>query len=255
MLKLIKYEFRKNLYGIAVMLGIIALAQIYFMYACFIDQNRNKALAGAWILFFCAVVCFFMVFAFGIVPYSRELSNKTSYLVFMTPNRSIKIIGSKLLFTFLNGVMVALLLAGLWLIDWKLLMDMWEQEVSVIEMVFDLVKNFGINVTDIAYGISLFVINFLINFFMAVTLAYLCITLTATVLQNRKIKGLISVILYIFLFYAVNKIGGLLPVLYESPENMQQVVITALPCMVFFLIIIAGAVVGTAQLLDKKVSL
>ena len=86
---------------------------------------------------------------------------------------------------------------------------------------------------------------------MAVTLAYLCITLTATVLQNRKIKGLISVILYIFLFYAVNKIGGLLPVLYESPENMQQ----ALPCMVFFLIIIAGAVVGTAQLLDKKVSL
>ena len=69
-------------------------------------------------------------------------------------------------------------------------MDMWEQEVSVIEMVFDLVKNFGINVTDIAYGISLFVINFLINFFMAVTLAYLCITLTATVLQNRKIKGL-----------------------------------------------------------------
>ena len=44
--------------------------------------------------------------------------------------------------------MVALLLAGLWLIDWKLLMDMWEQEVSVIEMVFDLVKNFGINVTD-----------------------------------------------------------------------------------------------------------
>lgn len=196
-----------------------------------------------------------MVFAFGIVTYSRELSNKTSYLVFMTPNRSIKIIGSKLLFTFLNGVMVALLLAGLWLIDWKLLMDMWEQEVSVIEMVFDLVKNFGINVTDIAYGISLFVINFLINFFMAVTLAYLCITLTATVLQNRKIKGLISVILYIFLFYAVNKIGGLLPVLYESPENMQQVVITALPCMVFFLIIIAGAVVGTAQLLDKKVSL
>ena len=134
-------------------------------------------------------------------------------------------------------------------------MDMWEQEVSVIEMVFDLVKNFGINVTDIAYGISLFVINFLINFFMAVTLAYLCITLTATVLQNRKIKGLISVILYIFLFYAVNKIGGLLPVLYEAPENMQQVVITALPCMVFFLIIIAGAVVGTAQLLDKKVSL
>ena len=90
---------------------------------------------------------------------------------------------------------------------------------------------------------------------MAVTLAYLCITLTATVLQNRKIKGLISVILYIFLFYAVNKIGGLLPVLYEAPENMQQVVITALPCMVFFLIIIAGAVVGTAELLDKKVSL
>ena len=55
MLKLIKYEFRKNLYGIAVMLSIIALAQIYFMYACFIDQNRNKALAGGYCSF--ALLC------------------------------------------------------------------------------------------------------------------------------------------------------------------------------------------------------
>lgn len=50
MFKLIKYEFRKNLYGMAVMCGIIFAAQLYFMYACFIADNKNKALGGVVVL-------------------------------------------------------------------------------------------------------------------------------------------------------------------------------------------------------------
>ena len=255
MLKLVKYEFRKNIYGIAVMAGILVLAQIYFMYAYFIASDRDKATVGAMILFFCAVICFFMVFAFGISTYSRELNNRTSYLVFMTPNKAIKIIGSKLLFTFMNGFMVAVVLMMLGMWDLKLLLTLWGEEVSMIEMIFELLGNFGFNAVEITYSIVGSVFSFLVSFFMAVTLAYFCITLTATILQNKKIKGLISVVLYLAVLIAANKIGDILPRLYEEPSTMAQASFAGLPRMLFFLILIIGAVVGTSELLERKVSL
>lgn len=255
MLKLVKYEFRKNLYGMAIMAGILAIAQVYFMYSYFIVSDREKAAVGASILFFCAVICFFMVFAFGINTYSRELNNKTSYMVFMTPNKAIKIIGSKLLFTFMNGFIVALVLILLGMLDMKMLLTLWGEEVSMLEMILDMLKNFGFNAAEIAYSIVGGIVSFLVSFFMAVTLAYFCITLTATVLQNKKIKGLISVVLYLVVIFAANKIGGILPRLYEQPETMAQAYFAGLPRMLFFLILIASAVVGTSQLLERKVSL
>ncbi len=255
MLKLIKYEFRKNLYGMAAMGGIILAAQLYFMYASFIAEDRNKAFAGSWFLVMAALVCFFMVFIMGVVTYSRELSSKTSYLVFMTPNSAIKIIGSKLLYTFLNGAIVLAVLIILGMIDWKVLADMWEQEFSMLEAIADMMSMLGVDTVHILYSMLAMILKFLVNFFMAVTLAYMSVTATATVLQNKKIKGLISVVLYIAMLVGIGKIGELLPRLYEYPESFTQVVVSDLPCTMLFLIIIVGAVVATAQLLEKHVSL
>ena len=255
MFKLIKYEFRKNLYGMAVMCGIIFAAQLYFMYACFIADNKNKALGGSWFLLMAAIICFFMVFIMGIATYSRELSNKTAYLVFMTPNSAIKIIGSKLLYTLFNGAVILILLVILGIVDWRLLGKMWEQEISVLEMVSEMMSMLGIDMLNVFYSAAAVIVNFLVNFFMAVTLAYMSVTATATVLQNKKIKGLISVVVYIILFIVINKIGALLPRLYEYPESFTQVALSGLWRTVFFLIIIIGAVIATARLLERHVSL
>lgn len=255
MLKLVKYEFRKNLYSMLVMGGMLIAAQVYFLYACFIADDRNKALAGAWLLFMVAAICFFMVFITGVITYSRELSNKTSYLVFMTPNSAIKIIGSKLLYTFLNGALVLAILAILGIFDWKLLMKMWEQEVSMLETIADMLGSLGVDTLNIMYSLLALTFRFLVSFFMAITLAYMSVTATATILQNKKIKGLISVVLYILVFVVVNKVGGLFPRLYENPESFTQVVMADFPCMIFFLIIVIGSVMATSQLLEKHVSL
>lgn len=255
MFKLIKYEFRKNLSGTAAMGGIIAAAQLYFMYAAFIAQSRERTLGGAWFLIMGAIVCFFMVFVMGIVTYSKELSNKTSYLVFMTPNSAIKIIGSKLLYIFFNGLLVLAVLFILCVIDWKILADMWDEEISVFQMMYQMLPVFGIDTTHILYTTLAVVVKFLVNFFMAVTLAYMSITATATVLQNRKIKGLISAVLYVVMIVGINKIGGLLPKIYDFPENMSQAIISDLPCTALFLLIIICAVTATAGLLEKHVSL
>lgn len=255
MLKLIKYEFRKNLYGMCAMLGLLVGVQLYFMYAYFIADNRNKAMGAAGGLFLAAIICFFMVFSLGIMTYSKELSSKTSYLVFMTPNKAGKIIGSKLIYTLIDGILIAALLLVLGLVDMNLLLKLFDEEVSMLEMILDMLHTFGFNMVSIAYNITSSFISFLILFFMVVTLAYLSITLTATVLQNRKIKGLISIVLFIAVLIGVTKLGSLMPTLFEEPESMFQASIHYLPEMAFYLVIMIGSIIGTAQLLERKVSL
>lgn len=255
MFKLIKYEFRKNVNTLFIMAGLLAGAQIYFMYAYYIAQNRYKAMSGASALMFCAVLSFFMVFFSGVMTYSKELSSKTSYLVFMTPNTAIKIIGSKLLFTFFSGTAAALVLGGVGLVDFKMLMKMWDEELSIVEMIVEILHNFGFNMVEIAYNIFSSILNFLIVFFMVMTMAYFCITLTATVLQNKKIKGVISTVLFLLVLWGVTKLGDLLPELYETPHNMVQASLAHLPQTLLFLAVMAGCIVGTAQLLEHKVSL
>ena len=132
---------------------------------------------------------------------------------------------------------------------------MWEQEISVLEMVSEMMSMLGIDMLNVFYSAAAVIVNFLVNFFMAVTLAYMSVTATATVLQNKKIKGLISVVVYIILVIVINKIGGLLPRLYEYPESFTQVALSGLWRTVFFLIIIIGAVIATARLLERHVSL
>ena len=255
MFKLIKYEFRKNMSGMGVMAGIMAAAQLYFMYAAFIANDRDKASMGALFLLVGAMVCFFMVFVLGIATYSRELSNKTSYLVFMTPNSAIKIIGSKLLYIFFNGAIVLAVIGLLGMADWTILARMWNEELSLLQLIISMLPVAGVDTLQILYTLLAIVIQFLVSFFMAVTLAYMSITATATILQNRKGKGIISVVLYVLMIVGINKLGGLLPRLYDSPRNMSQVILSGLPATMFFLLIIIGAVTATAGLLEKHVSL
>ena len=255
MFKLIKYEFRKNVAGMGAMAGVIAAAQLYFMYYAFIAKDRERTLVGAWLLVLGALVCFFMVFVMGIATYSKELSNKTSYLLFMTPNRAIKIIGSKLLYIFFNGLIVLAVLVILSMIDWKILAHMWDEEISIFQMMLSMLPILGVNSGQILYTALAIIITFLVSFFMAVTLAYMSITATATILQNRKGKGIISVVVYVVMLVGINKLSGLLPKIYDYPENLTQVMLSNLPSTMLFLLIIIGSVTATAALLEKHVSL
>ena len=214
MLKLTKYELRKNLLGIGIVAGIICVLQALFMFFCLTENLNYTSLFGG-LLIIAASVSYFIVFIFGVVTYYRELSSKSSYLIFMTPNSSLSIITSKLLYTLIMGI-------------------------DVVNIIINIVAG---------------IISFLIAFFFLISLAYFAITLSSTALQNKKIKGFISVVLFCVLAYATIKISSLLPELYKNPDSLSQALMSSLPATIFQLLMVVACTFGSAVLLDKKVSL
>ena len=254
MFKLIKYEFRKNIVGISIVLGIIFGLQLYFTISYLMENDNHAGIAVA-LLYLASIVCFFIVYVFGINTYSKELSSKTGYLIFMTPNSAFKIVAAKYIFTFLVGSLILVVLLVFGILDLNMLVKFYDEEVDFIKMFMERLEAMGVDVMEIVYTFTGAIVEFLIVFFMIMSIAYFSITLTATVLQNRKFKGIISVIVFIVLFVITVKIDGLLPVIYESPNTLLEELISVIPSAVYCILVLLGGMIGTAKLLEKKVSL
>ena len=252
MLKLTKYELRKNLLGIGIVAGIICVLQALFMFFCLTENLNYTSLFGG-LLIIAASVSYFIVFIFGVVTYYRELSSKSSYLIFMTPNSSLSIITSKLLYTLIIGIGISAIFIGFGVLDIFMMAGVFGDLADALKNFSEMLKIMGIDVVNIIIVAG--IISFLITFFFLISLAYFAITLSSTALQNKKIKGFISVVLFCVLAYATIKISSLLPELYKNPDSLSQALMSSLPATIFQLLMVVACTFGSAVLLDKKVSL
>lgn len=254
MLKLTKYELRKNLLGIGIVAGIICVLQALFMFFC-LTKNLNYTSLFGGLLIIAASVSYFIVFIFGVVTYNRELSSKSSYLIFMTPNSSLSIITSKLLYTLIIGIGISAIFIGFGALDIFMMAGVFGDLADTLKNFSELLKVMGIDVVNIIINIVAGIISFLIAFFFLISLAYFAITLSSTALQNKKIKGFISVVLFCVLAYITIKISSVLPELYKNPDSLFQALMSSLPATIFQLLMVVACTFGSAVLLDKKVSL
>ena len=110
--KLIKYELRKNLGMLIAMLSTIGAVEIYFLLSLAADKESHVVVSAFLMPIGCFLIAL-LVFILGVTSYSRELSQKSSYLLFMTPHSTLSIISSKVLYTVVLGVGFAALLGGL----------------------------------------------------------------------------------------------------------------------------------------------
>jgi hypothetical protein len=254
MLKLIQYEYRRNLTSIAVMLGAILLLQCFYLFSVF-KKDVNLVVPAAALLFIAAIFCAMGMMIYSVALYSRELNAKTSYLTFMTPHRASKVLGAKLISALLLGLFFAAILGvfGSW--DISLLIRAFPQlelvRVLTEEMLPDLI---GQDLATVLNTIAAMGIEFLINFFTFVMVAYLAITLSATVLQNKKLKGLVSLLIFIAIMAALEWGVSLLPV-GSGYTTVLDALLAAWPKYAAYLVVIAGAFTLSAWLLENKVSL
>ena len=230
MLKLSKYEFRKNRNFLLVIGIVFALLEIYFLAGIFMKDSGNSARALVF-LFICAVVCFFSVFILAISNYSKEFTILIIGLVSMT------------------------IICVTGYIDWKLLCQTFPDVELAADTVQSLFILSGTNSGSIVFGIITYVIEFIISFFSMVTLAYFSITLSATLLQNNRFKGLLSFALFLGFTYLLGLVSGLLPQIMETQESITDVLISAIPATILDVIVICLCILGCSTLLDKKVSL
>ncbi|MBP3339648.1 MAG: hypothetical protein J6L69_09625 [Lachnospiraceae bacterium] len=254
MLKLTKYEFIKSRLTLIISAIIFALFEGYYLYSIITESTKHTAISTALLTFF-GIASIFIVYIMAIVTYSKELSSKSSYLIFMTPNTPLNIIFSKMLSILVIGIGFIIVIATIAVLDVHLFFETYESTQNIVDFFKSFLEAMEINTAMIIPTFIVYCIEFMINFFSIVTMIYFAITLSATVLQNKPFKGFVSFALVIIFSLLMAKIEEFIPHIYEYPTNLTQSVISIVPTMAFEFLVMLACIFGTAKLLEKKVSL
>ena len=245
MLKMMKYEYRRGVFPLLVVITALAAAELLFVIGIFAEKDL---LAGLGIIFLVmgGWASFMFVLIYGVIIYSQDLKNKTGYMVFMTPISNYKIIGAKLLSILLTGATLVVFLGLLIVVDYNLLKSHNGG-----------VGTRGLSIGSVIANVAGFIVVALIQFYTMITIAYLAVSLSSTVLQNKKIKGVVSFILFVALYVLVSYIAYKLPHLGKNVqvETMLDAMYKNIPQLILYVVCMIGSYIGSATLLTKKISL
>ena len=196
--------------------------------------------------------------------YSRDLKDKSGYLVFMAPISTYKIIGAKLLMILVEILVFSIVSFLVAVVDILFLIRV-QTDVTIDEILEGISFFFQMPKSDLYMQIAvivIFIFSMLLALYMNVTLAYLSISLSATVLQNKRGKGLVSFLVFIALGILLSYVGNLIPDLKIAyPEDYELVQFyligfaNSLPSYVYMLAVCVLSYIGTVKLLDKQISL
>lgn len=245
MLKLMKYEFRKQLFSkivIAVILGVLTL---YFGVMCFIDRPDAAAVAVA-VMSFSMVIATIYVAIEGISVYSKELDTKQGYLLFMTPQPGCKILGAKLISSIAQGFITVAIYAVVGLLCGMMLIAAYSDYREFLEFIREIMEmSFNIQV-DIGSIVRMLVTLFVMWAFI-LTLGMFVLTLVHTVLNRGKLTSFLCNIGYIVMIFAVIKA-------YDSISAMSGFFGTYVFLICYYAVISLALYAAASWLIDKKLS-
>lgn len=280
MLKLVKYEFRKALSSMLALLGLTAALEIYFLISLNLEQETHLAISIA-LLMVCAFAVALFVLVRGVTSYSGELKNRSSYLIFLTPNSTRKIVASKFLYTFVNGVCFALLFAALAGADLVLVMRHFGEYERFLNGLTSMLNLYGVYVDQILYGVLFVLVYVFLSILSTIAVAYFSITVSHTLFRDRKWRWLPSLAMFAVLTWGINYLCSRFPSAIDqlvmidvklqsvAPEDagvqagvriaadtLRDVIIPSLlPTAGVSLAVILASLFSCAALLEKKVSL
>ena len=224
MFKLIKYEYRKNRTLLLTILGIIAVLEVYFLVSAHLAQKyamidmfsetTQRAEVNLAVSISLLVAASFgtalAVFIMGVAGYSRELNQRTSYLIFMTPQSTLSIVASKLLFTLVTGIAFAALLVGLASMDFPLFMKSigsdWRGYYNLLDL---FMTNNDMSLTGALLTVAFYVCVVFLSIISTVSVAFFAITLSATFMRGKKGHALVSVLLFLLISWGISRLTSL----------------------------------------------
>ena len=260
MLKLMKYEFRKLRNTLLIMLATLAALEIGFLVGEAMEKTGLMTVSLVLISVLVFLVYAYIILA-GMASYSRELKEKSGYLVFMVPVRPIGVVLSKLVFTALTALAATALFGAVAYFDFRYLIGKMDIDPDVMNQI-NMLLRFGLkanaNVMQILRMAGFYALTMLIEILLTMCTAYLAITLSATMLQNKKgfLRAMISLVLFIALTWGANWGGQRLiydRVALDTP--LQEMTGTIAWSLLYNLVLSALFVGASAWLLDHRVNL
>ncbi|GAA4652947.1 hypothetical protein GCM10023142_00850 [Anaerocolumna aminovalerica] len=252
MLKLMKYEFRKQAFSKMVILLLVGLIQLFFFFGIVTDNNNVIGTSMGILAVFTFGALFFMAFE-AIITFSNDLKQKCSYMLFLTPHTSYSIVGAKVLAAAIQIILAGIAFFLVYFLDIAVLVGKFNQLELLKEMINQFLQEvFSLNIQlqDII-GVVAVIITAWIS---VITVAFFSITLSTTFLANFKLKGLVSFLIFIAINYVFGEIVNMgLGRVYDinNLSNLSMYYMLESLYMLCFTII---TYVGTSWMLEKKVS-
>lgn len=255
MLKMLKYEYRRSLSGLLVMIGILCADELFLLISAWGTHKEGHFAAGYTLMMLGAFASYWYVLLSGVVEYSKDLKQKQGYLVFMTPVSAYKIIGAKLLSTLISGVI--LLATVMFFLTTGYVVGTGAFGLSSMMDVIDFfLSTSGTTMAKMIAELLVVCFVFVVFFFTIVSMAYLSVSLSATVLQNKKTRTLISIVFFVVLSIFIGLVGNFLPDFdFDLNSEFWSSMLNSIPTLIWFIIVIEGCHFGSAYLLEKKISL
>lgn len=246
MIKLMKYELRKTLTTKLILLGITAAAQIMFLIGLYAEKSTLLGF-GMGILFTLAMCGTMVIGLQSVVTLHRDMNTKQSYMLFMTPNSSYKILGAKVLENGLSILIIGAFFFALGALDVTLLFAKESNLQELWSMIERLIHSFNESVKIDAAGIACFLFSMLTGWIAVVSAAYLADVISSALLNGKKYNGLLSFVIFIALFIFLTWLDQKL----VSAQEINRYMLIAGGVS---LLLSAGMYVATAQIMERKLS-
>ena len=234
MLKLMKYEFKKQMFSKIIIAAILGVLTLYFGIACVIDKETHAAIA-TMLIFTVMVFAGLYVAVESLSVYDKDLKTKQSYMLFLVPKSSYEILGAKMIsaalqifFTMLIYGIVAVLCGSVFLIKYSSVRELMTLVQNILEINYSVRVDWGFAVQKI---LTVFV-----------TWVF--------IVHKTKLTSFIVFVAYILCFWGVvSADNAILNAISKSSQVMQSSVE-----ILFFLVINTLLYVASAWLMDKKLS-
>ncbi len=246
MFTLIKYEFRKTWK----MKALVGCFTIFFQMVYFfglLRESEDVLTAGILGLTFTAICGLFLIGVYSIHVLSKDVNTKQSYMLFMTPNNSYKILGAKVIENCCSVIFSGLCFIALATLDLFLLTLRYDDLKGALDLM-------GFVMTDSFEGFdyaSFAMTDFAIvmSWVYLICLGYLAVVICATLLKGNRWNGFLSFIAFVVIAIIVSNIHGSLfgALVVVSIARMASNI-----C--FYLLLTAFFYCITAWLMENKLS-
>lgn len=255
MFKLIKYDIRRDILSYIILFGIMFFMEILCVISILAKSESGAVISmGLFIIFAFAGIVFIMIFA--AISYARLISSKAGYMTFMTPMSPGKIMISKFITLLFSTVLASFIYVAFIYLDVRLILSNFVRIRTFVDASDYILRELGININEFFVTAGLTLLSEWLFMFSTIIMAFFAITLSATILSGKRGRGGASFGFFAAIFTVTRIIISLLPgeSIFET-SDVYTYAVNGWPTYVFEALIIAGGLVGTIQLLNKKVSL
>lgn len=248
MLKTIKYELIRSKLTLVILGCVIGGAEMLFL----IGTSPSSTVLGLMLIYAAGMVAYAVIWLMGLLSFSRDLREKSGYMIFLTPVSSYTIIFSKIIAALMELAAAALVLVLLAFMDMGIASARFSRQIDVLRSFSNLLDT----TTDRVWAVFLTVwINALFVTLTLYAIAYLGSALAAAATQSKGGRRGASIAIIFGLLVVYTAIAKSLPEISVRNNTLFRELLERIPNILFALIFSAGCTYATGYLMDKKISL